>query len=372
MTDSADIRSPAELLYAGPDPRVVRIGVLVPMSGVLGLTGPSGLAYAELAAREFNAAGGAHGRPMELVPVDAGQPATHVVSAVRALVDSCLVDALVGFHTSDVRRAVDTAIGGRVMSVFTPPHEGGPVAARAVRLGESPAAQLIPTMRWLHEHRHIRRWALVGNDYIWPQAMHRTARRVVGQLYGDVVFDRLVPVGVLHLDRLLHGLDAARPDAVVVSLVGSDLVAFNRAFRAAGLDRRMIRLSGSLEENCLLASGGDDGGELYACMRSLPSIADPRHEDLAAAADRAFGPTAPPLDAYAEGCYDGVHLAGAMARTGNLTAATATVVAHHMVSTPRGTDVADFWRGTPLGAPSRRMNLAVADGLDLRVVATFD
>ncbi len=372
MTDSADIRSPAELLYAGPDPRVVRIGVLVPMSGVLGLTGPSGLAFAELAAREFNAAGGAQGRPMELVPVDAGQPATHVVSAVRALVDSRLVDALVGFHTSDIRRAVDHAVAGRVMSIFTPPHEGGPIASRAVRLGESPGAQLVPTMRWLHEQRHIRRWALVGNDYIWPQAMHRTARRVVRQLSAELVFDRLVPIGAQHLERLVGVLASARPDAVVVSLVGNDLVEFNRAFRAAGLDRRVIRLSGSLEENCLLASGGDDGGELYACMRSLPSVVDHRHEHLAAAADRQFGPTAPLLDAYAEGCYDGVHLAGAMARTGNLTAASATVVANYMVSAPHGKDVADFWRGTPLGAPPRRMNLAVADGLDLRVVATFD
>lgn len=371
MTDSADVLCPAELLYAGPDATRLRVGVLVPMSGVLGLTGPSGLAFAELAAREFNAAGGSRGRPMQLVPVDAGQPAAHVVSTVRALVESGLVDALVGFHTSDVRRAVDRAVAGRVVSVFTPPHEGGPVAARGVRLGESPAAQLVPTMHWLSEHRHIRRWALLGNDYVWPQAMHRMARRVVGQLAAELVFDGLVPIGAARVDELISALAATRPDAVVLSLVGNDLVEFNRAFRAAGLDRRMIRLSGSLEENCLLAAGGDDGGELYACMRSFPSLLDARHAHLVDSADREFGSTAPLLDAYAEGCYDGVHLAGALARSGYLTAASATVVADHMIRAATGTDVADFWRGTPLGAPARRMHLAVADGLDLRVVASF-
>lgn len=371
MTDSASVRSPAELLFVGPDEQVLRIGVLVPMSGVLGLTGPSGLAFAELAAREFNAAGGARGRPMELVPVDAGQPAAHVATTVGALVRSRLVDALVGFHTSDVRRAVDAEVMGRVVSIFTPPHEGGRVAPRAVRLGESPAAQLVPTMQWLHERRHLRRWALVGNDYVWPQAMHAVARRMIGHLGGDLVLDSLVPVGAVPLDRLLGHLADARPDAVVVSLVGNDLVEFNRAFRAWGLHHRMIRLSGSLEENCLLASGGDDGGELYACMRSLPTAADGRHGHVADSAAAQFGPTSPVLDAYAEGCYDGVHLAGAMARSGALTAASASVVADHMLSARAGTAATDFWRGTPLGAPSRRMHLAVADGLDLRVVATF-
>lgn len=371
MTDSADVRSPAELLYLGPDSRVLRVGVLVPMSGVLGLTGPSGLAYAELAALEFNAAGGADGRPMELVAVDAGQPPERVVGAVRALVESQLVDALVGFHTSDVRSAVDRAVAGRVVSIFTPPHEGGPVAPRAVRIGESPEAQLIPTMQWLHERRRVRRWALVGNDYVWPHAMRRVAQKVAGWLTGDVVFDRLVPVGALKLDQLLSQLDAARPDAVVVSLVGNDLVDFNRAFGELGLHRRIIRLSGSLEENCLLASGGDSGGDLYACMRSFPTLVNSRHEELASSAARQFGPTAPLLDAYAEGCYDGVHLAGAMARSGNLTAASADVIANTMMTARGGRQAADFWRDTPLGAPSRKIHLAVADGLDLRVVASF-
>lgn len=370
--ESAVVRTAAEVLYCGPDAGVLRVGVLVPLSGVLGLTGPSGLAFAELAAREFNEAGGARGRPMELVPIDAGRPAADVVATVRALVLSGLVDVLVGFHTSDIRRAVDRVVDGRVVSIFTPPHEGGEVAPRAVRLGESPAAQLVPTMRYLSERRHPRRWALVGNDYVWPRAVHDVARRQVRRLSGELVFDRFVPTGAVPLDHLLERLAAARPDAVVVSLVGNDLVAFNRAFREYGLDRHAVRLSGSLEENCLLASGGDDGGGLYACMRSLPTVADGRHASVASSAVRQFGAEPPVLDAYAEGCYDGVHLAGAMARSGVLTAPSASVMAAHMLSSPGDSEAARFWRETPLGAPSRRMHLAIADGLDLRVVAAFD
>ena len=65
-----------------------------------------------------------------------------------------------------------------------------------------------------------------------------------------------------------------RADAVLLSLVGRDLVAFNREFARAGLDRRVVRLSGALEENGLYALGGDATGELYACMPSFAAADD--------------------------------------------------------------------------------------------------
>lgn len=52
-----------DALVAGPDSRLLRIGLAVPASGVLGLTGPAGLAAAVLAAEEANAAAEARGRP---------------------------------------------------------------------------------------------------------------------------------------------------------------------------------------------------------------------------------------------------------------------------------------------------------------------
>ncbi len=75
MSDSV-VRDSTELLVTGPDAGVLRLGLLLPLSGPLGLTGPSGLSAARLAAIEVNAAGGAAGRAVELVPVDAGHGRT--------------------------------------------------------------------------------------------------------------------------------------------------------------------------------------------------------------------------------------------------------------------------------------------------------
>ncbi|MFE9102495.1 ABC transporter substrate-binding protein [Actinomadura geliboluensis] len=91
MTDSV-LRDATELLVTGPDAGVLRLGLLLPLSGPLGLTGPSGLSAARLAAIEVNAAG----RGVELVPVDAGRRPEEVAAEARFLAGAGLVQAFVG------------------------------------------------------------------------------------------------------------------------------------------------------------------------------------------------------------------------------------------------------------------------------------
>ena len=90
---------------------------------------------------------------------------------------------------------------------------------------------------------------------------------------------------------------------------------FNREFARAGLDRRVVRLSGALEENGLYALGGDATGELYAtCPPSPPASAGADEGQLALQERHArrAGAEAPVVCAYARGVYDGVRLAGAL------------------------------------------------------------
>ncbi|MEV0679048.1 substrate-binding domain-containing protein [Actinosynnema sp. NPDC050436] len=361
----AVLRDRLEVAVAGPDPGALRIGLLLPLSGALGLTGPSGLLAASLAATELNAAGGVAGRPVHLVLLDAGRLPGEVARDASGLVG--LVDAFVGFHTSDVHRALESALGGRVPYVFTPPHEGGPRRPGVVLLGDSPARQLGPAVRWLVAHRRLRRWALVGSDYIWPRAVHRAAAGIVRGLGAEVVATRLAPFPGPGIDaeEIVAALARARADAVLLSLVGRDLALFNRVFTASPLAGRVVRLSGSLEENGLLAAGGDDTGELYAAMRSFAGQGDERRMALAQRHHALFGGRAPVLDAYAEGCYDGVHLAAALALTGGLTARDAQAGTAALLATAdRGP-----WAAAPSGPPRLGGFLARADGLDLTVIA---
>ncbi|MGK5113244.1 ABC transporter substrate-binding protein [Geodermatophilus sp. CPCC 205506] len=301
-----------EALLVPRPPDVVRVALAVPLSGPLALTAPSALDLAGLATDETNADGGVRGRPVELVTVDSGRPPHVVAAEASALLDAGVFDVLVGYHTSDVHRALEAALAGRVRYVFTPPHEGGRQRAGVLRIGSSPREQHAAALAWLVRHRRARRWALVGNDYVWPQAVHRAATAVLHGLGADVVGELLVPFGPSDPGAMVDLVRRSRADAVLLSLVGRDLVAFNREFARAGLDHRVVRLSGALEENGLYAVGGDSTGELFACMPSFAAVdgaADEGQIDLQERHARRAGPSAPVVCAYARGVYDGVRLA---------------------------------------------------------------
>jgi urea transport system substrate-binding protein len=293
----------------------LRVALVVPQSGPLGMVGPSALDAALLATHEVNVLGGARGAYVELVLLDGGRRPSEVAGEVGLLVDAGAVDVVLGFHTSDVHRALEARVAGRTPYLFTPPHEGGPRRTGVVCLGSDPTRQLSGAVLRLSELHGVRRWALLGNDYIWPQAVHARARTMVAATGGRVVLDRLVPMGHVggRLDVLVEELRGSRADAVLLSLVGRDLALFNGALRHSGLDRRLVRLSGSLEENGLLACDGDRTGTLYAAMSSFATLSDDRRLGLAARHRALLGAEGPVLDSYAEGVYDGVHLVASLA-----------------------------------------------------------
>lgn len=372
MTALGIARDSLEVMLEGPDSSVLRLGLLVPLSGPLGLTGPSALDAATLAAHEINATGGVHGRQVELAVVDAGSHPGETAEQAKYLADAGLVDAFVGLHTSDVHRAIETALAGQTPYIFTPPHEGGTRLPGVVLLGDSPAQQLTAAVAWLCAHRRLTRWAMVGSDYIWAWAVHNTTRPLIRSLGGQVVLERLVPFGLEDGEAssdLVESLSRAKIDAVLLSLIGSDQAKFNRAFAASPLRSRVVRVSGALEENGLLAAGGDDTGELYAAMRSFAGQEETRRMALNEHFRRAFGDRAPILDAYSEGCYDGVHLTAALGACGGLTASDAQPLSARLLHDTESSTVREAWAQAPLGPPRRGGFLARADGLDLAVVS---
>ena len=298
---------------------VLRVCLVVPQSGALGMVGPSALDAALLATHEINVADGVGGRYVDLVLVDGGRAPVDVAE-VRALCDAGAVDVVTGIHTSDVHRAVESVVAGRTPYVFTPPHEGGPRRTGVVCTGAHPASQLSGPLAWLTATYSLRRWALVGNDYIWPQAVHRVAHRLVRRGGAEVVMDERIPLGRV-TPRTRAGSSrvcAARAPTRYCSAwsAGTSPTSPRSATQRPG--PTLVRLSGSLEENGLYAVGGDESGTMFAAMQSFASLGDENRLGLDERHRALFGETAPVLDAYAEGVYDGVHLVASLAAEGLL------------------------------------------------------
>jgi ABC-type branched-subunit amino acid transport system substrate-binding protein len=183
----------------------------------------------------------------------------------------------------------------------------------------------------------------------------------------QVVAERYVPRGDLQAQPLLDAVAGTRADAVLVTLIGRDLVDFNRAFAASTLGERVLRLCPALEENGLLGVGGDATGELYSTMGYFTSVATDAGLDFIGRYASRFGPSAPVPGAHSEGCYDGMRLLAAIAsRAGSLaTPALDAISDGTTIDTGRGHVT---MRGRHLQSP---VYLARAEALDLDIVATL-
>ena len=245
----------------------------MPTSGAAGIWGPSAIACARLAADELNAAGGVLGREVTLTVVDAASENLRLRTQTGQLLGERAIDAVVGMHLSSVRKSLLPILGGTLPYVYTPLYEGGERHPGVFTLGETPLHQLVPALAALSDNRAPTRWALIGNDYVWPRVSHRYAHVALSRLGCEVVYESFLPLGCADYEPCVAQLERSGAHAVLLSLVGQDAIDFNRQFAARGLTGRIRRLSCAIEENELLAIGADCTDELYVAGSYFAALA---------------------------------------------------------------------------------------------------
>ncbi|MER5178755.1 substrate-binding domain-containing protein [Streptomyces sp. NPDC002896] len=351
------------------DDSTLNVALVYPMQGPAGIFGPTCVSCARLAAEEVNKAGGVLGRELRLLEVDGGAEPRRVARDVEALVATGAVQGVTGWHISSVRQAVAPRVAHRVPYVYTALYEGGERTEGVFMTSETPAWQLLPAMRLMAEARGVRRWFVVGNNYVWPRhtalAAHRYARHSHG---GAVCGEAYLPLGTEDFGAVLRRIERAEADAVLMLLVGSDAVRFNRAFAASGLDQRCLRLSTLMDENMLMASGPEATADLFSTAGFFASLANQDTMDFHGQYAGRFGIEAPAPGSLGESCYEGVLLLAALVEQARTLDVSAIGAAADTVSYegPRGL----------LRLRDRhvrqRIYLAEADGLDFNVLAQLD
>ncbi|WP_320782817.1 substrate-binding domain-containing protein [Streptomyces sp. CRN 30] len=345
-----------------PDPLVVAL--VIPLQGPAGIFGPACELAARLAAEEINAAGGILGREVRLFVVDGGAPPRQVVDTVETLVALGAVGAVVGWHISAVRRALAPRIAHRVPYVYTAQYEGGENTPGVFLTGERDPQQLLPAMRLLAAAEGVRRWCVVGNDYVWPRVTARRARWLARRCRGRVVDEVFVPLDTEEFGPVVRRVEASGADAVLMLLVGDDAVRFNRAFAGAGLHARCLRLSTHMDENMLFATGAEATEGLWATAGYFDSLTTAENLSFGLRYARRFGGEAPLPGSLGESCFEGLSLLAALAaHHGTLAVATGGRADGVRYEGPRG---ALRLRGNHL---EQRLYLARADALDFEIVS---
>ena len=292
-----------------------RIGLLIPMCGSAGIWAPSCISSAQVAVAELNDGNGIGGRPVELIMIDSALEApTPVEEVINSLIEIKAIDAIVGMHISAVRQNLSKIVKQRVPYVYTPLYEGGERTKGIFAIGDTPERQLGPALEYFHQERKIERWALIGNDYVWPRASNEYAKRKLKALEANVTFERYLPFGVSDMHSVAAELESNGAEAVLISLVGQDAVTFNRAFGETQLHEKMLRFSCAIEENGLLASGAENLIELYSAASYFGSMETSANSNFKEKYYGIHGESAPVLNALGQSTYEGVQfLAGLMA-----------------------------------------------------------
>ncbi len=342
------------------------VGLCVPTRGAAGIWGPSSLAAARLAEEELNRGNGIGGRPCELLVVDASDESPEVERTLAELVLHNEVDSLVGMCISSVRERIVGTVGGHIPFVYTCLYEGGDSTPGLFAIGETSSRQLRPAMAWLNAHTPVRRWMLVGPDYIWPRVSHQIARRCIADNGGQVVGEMVVPFGSSDYSEVFDRLRQNAADGILISMVGQDAVEFNRAFARSGLASRVLRLSCAIEENQLLAIGADNTENLHVVLGYFASLQTDANLAFKERYASRFGARAPTLNSIGQSLYEGLHfLAMLFEQRGGFPDAPVTSRPRLAYPSARG---AVCKAADAVYAP---MYLARAEGHHFRVIASF-
>ena len=306
--------APARFRVAPRGTGTYRVGLLVPMCGSAGIWGPSCIASAETAAAELNAGQGIGGREVQLILIDSAmETSADLPFRIHRMIDRGRIDAIVGMHISAVRQRLAGTVSGRIPYVYTPLYEGGESTPGVFTIGETPERQLLPAIRNVSRRHKARRWALIGNDYVWPKTSNCYARKCIRDLGGSVVLDQYLEFGSDSFEEVLDRLVASGADGLILSLVGQDAVEFNRAFGSLGLDRRIVRLSCAIEENGLLASGADNTKRLYASSSYFGVLDSDANLRFKERYEKLHGGRAPTLNTIGQSLYEGLQFLAALA-----------------------------------------------------------
>lgn len=298
----------------------VPIGLLLSQSGSASVFSVGGQELAQMAIEEINADGGLLGRPARLVVADDASNPVRGLAAMRRLVEVARCPVVVASVTSETFRAVQpVAERAGVLLVYPLVNEGGPTNDRVFRLGERPDGQLRFSIPWLMRMTGSRRWFLAGNDYCWPKATNRCARRVIDEHGGMVVAEHYERLGTRSFDPLLEAIERSGAELVVSTFVGADEVAFERQFSAAGLRGRTQTLALALDENTREHIGAAGAGGLWSVFGYFQGLATSANRSFLDRYHRRAGIASPPVSSITESVYDAIHLYAAAVRKAHST-----------------------------------------------------
>jgi len=195
----------------------------------------------ELALEQVNAAGGIHGKKLQLVVRDDNGNPADAVRAAEELIAREKVDVLMGSFLSHVGLALaDFAQQKKRFFLAAEPltdkivwEKGNRYTFRLRPSTYMQVAMLVPHAAAMRK----KRWAIVYPNYEYGQSAIATFKQLLQAAQPDVEFvaEQATPLGKVDAGSVVQALADARPDAIFNVLFAADLAKFVREGNTRGL-----------------------------------------------------------------------------------------------------------------------------------------
>jgi diguanylate cyclase (GGDEF)-like protein/PAS domain S-box-containing protein len=261
-------------------PEPIRLGLMPPLTGLVGLYGPEIVWAARIACDEINEQGGLLGRQLQLIVEDDGSLPATAVPAARRLVELHRCVAIIGNLLSNSRIAVANQVAepSRVPYLNFSFYEGsisGRYFFHFAALPNQQIDQMIPYMA----DRFGPKMYFAGNNYEWPRGSIDAAIRSLRGLGGDVLGEDYLSIGASpdEIDALLSQVARSGADVFVPYFAGTDQIALLTRFTERGLKRRMAVVMGHYDEAMISQLKPDVREGFYSSNTYFMSIDTPEN-----------------------------------------------------------------------------------------------
>lgn len=279
----------------------IKIGVLTDLSGGIAADGTALLAAVQLWANEVNEKGGLLGRQVELLIEDGATDPKLFNEKAKKLVGKD-IDAFVGPILAAERLATqDIVLKAGVPYLYSTYYEGGAHGDLFFATAETPQQVIEPWVPWIVEN-YGKKFYLIGSDYQWPRKLNTIVKKTLAAEGGEIVGEEYIALGTSDFSSAVTRIQAADPDVMFSTVVGTDGMALAKQFYDYGLTKSIATCSAAFNESYAVGAGDKASEGISVCFgwfRDLDTPASKAFVEALAKVDPKVAPTTITEGAYA-------------------------------------------------------------------------
>src|SRR6266536_5272349 len=252
----------------------IKVGVLHSLSGTMAISETTLKDVMLMLIEEQNKKGGVLGKKLEAVVVDPASNWPLFAEKARELLEKEKVAVVFGCWTSASRKSVLPIFEELNGLLFYPVQYEGEESSRNIfYTGAAPNQQAIPAVRFLisKEGGQVRRWVLLGTDYVYPRTTNRilSAYLTAEGVSSDDIMTIYTPFGFSEWRKIIERIKAfgseGKKTAVISTVNGDANTYFYRELAAQRVDANAIPVMAfSIGERELFGAGIAPVGHLAA------------------------------------------------------------------------------------------------------------